>query len=150
MIGLKDIHRFWADCCFANSIEKTTFKEAFQFGASPDWLAELVLTGKKTATTSGLFFYEEENEPLPQIGDYSIVLNSNDEPIAVIQVQVVEVIPMNRVTPEFVQLEGEGDYLYWWDSHKAFFTKELHEYNQTFSPDMLVVCEQFRKIYSKE
>lgn len=58
--------------------EKPKSVSAWQFGASPDDLAQLVIDGVKTATCSGHIFYELENEPLPTINDYSIILNSRD------------------------------------------------------------------------
>ncbi|MBO8178649.1 MAG: ASCH domain-containing protein [Bacillus sp. (in: Bacteria)] len=110
--------------------------------------AQLVVEGKKTATTSGYIFYELENEALPQVGEYSIVLNSKDEPVAVIRTESVEVLPMNEVSEEFVLAEGEGDDKTWWDAHEKFFTEILKEYNKEFSPDMLVVCERFKTVYT--
>ena len=50
------------------------YKEAFQFGSSADWLAEMVVEGKKTATTSGFLFYEIEKAELPKAEEYYIVL----------------------------------------------------------------------------
>lgn len=93
------------------------YKEAFQFGASADWLASLIAEGKKTATTSGFLFYELGNEALPKVGEYNIVLDGQEEPVAVIQLQSVEVVPMNEVTEEFALAEGEGDYRFWWEGH---------------------------------
>src|SRR5690625_1343840 len=46
---------------------------AWQFGADPDYLAQLVVDGNKTATCSGYVFYELENESLPTSEDYSIL-----------------------------------------------------------------------------
>ena len=121
----------------------------FQFGASADWLADLVVEGKKTATTSGFVFYELEKEAIPKAGEYYIVLDGQEEPVAVIQIQSVEVVPMNEVTEEFALAEGEGDYRFWWEAHEKFFTELLKEYDMEFSPNMLVVCERFKKVYSK-
>ncbi|WP_066399375.1 ASCH domain-containing protein [Cytobacillus eiseniae] len=125
------------------------YKDAFQFGASADWLADLVIDGKKTATTSGYVFYELEKEAIPQASEYYIVLNGHDKPVAVIEIQSVEVVPMNEVTEEFALAEGEGDYQFWWDAHEKFFTELLQEYHLEFSPSMLVVCERFKKVYPK-
>ena len=141
------IEEFWNDFCEENQMKDIKYNEAFQFGASADWLADLVVEEKKTATTSGFVFYELEKEPLPQVGGYDIVLNGQDEPVAVIQNESVEVVPMNEVTEEFALAEGEGDYQYWWNAHEKFFTELLKEYNLEFSPNMLVVCERFKKIY---
>ena len=146
---MNKIQQFWNDFCIANQIEGIDYKEAFQFGDSADWLAELVIEGKKTATTSGFIFYELEKEAIPQVDEYSIVLDGQDNPVAVIQTQSVEVIPMNEVTEEFALAEGEGDYPYWWDAHEEFFTQALKEFNIEFTPNMLVVCERFKKVYPK-
>lgn len=131
--------------------EKPQFVSAWQFGADPDHLAQLVMDGIKTATCSGHVFYGEENEPLPSVGDYSIILSSEDLPLAIIQTVKVEVLPMNEVSEEFAIAEGEGDrtYTYWWDAHEKFFKEELEKIGHTFKEDMLLVCERFELIHVK-
>lgn len=146
---MNTIQQFWDEFCVATKQEHLNYREAFQFGASADWLADLVVEGKKTATTSGYIFYELEKEALPQVGEYYIVLNGADEPVAIIQIQSVDVMPMNEVSEEFALAEGEGDYSFWWDAHEAFFSELLKDYQKDFTPDMLVVCETFKKVYSK-
>ncbi|WP_245629962.1 ASCH domain-containing protein [Domibacillus robiginosus] len=111
-------------------------------------MADLVVEGKKTATTSGHIFYELENEPLPQKEQYYIVLNSKDIPIAIIQIKNVEVLPMNEVTEEFALAEGGGDYEFWWNAHETFFTEQLAVYNLPFKQDILIVCEKFKVVYT--
>ena len=76
-------------------------------------------------------------------------MNGTDAPVAVIQIESVEVMPMNEVSEEFALAEGEGDYQFWWDAHEKFFSDLLKEYDKEFSPDMLVVCERFKKVYPK-
>ncbi|MFS0765579.1 MULTISPECIES: ASCH domain-containing protein [Peribacillus] len=131
--------------------EKPHSVSAWQFGADPDQLAQLVMAGIKTATCSGYVFYEEETEPLPSVGDYSIILSGEDEPLAIIQTVKVEVLPMNEVSEEFAIAEGEGDrtYTYWWDAHEKFFKEELDKIGHTFQVDMLLVCERFELIHVK-
>ena len=48
--------QFWNDFCEVTKMEGIEYKGAFQFGASADWLVDLVVEGKKTATTSGFVF----------------------------------------------------------------------------------------------
>ena len=150
MMKMNKTDQFWQDFCLASHQDGIQYKEAFQFGFSPDWLADLVVKGKKTATSSGFVFYELENEPLPQVGEYQIVLDAREEPVAVIQTQSVEIVPMNQVTEEFALSEGEGDYRFWWDAHEKVFTEELEEHGLTFSPDMPVVCERFECVYTRD
>ncbi|MFB7642064.1 ASCH domain-containing protein [Peribacillus butanolivorans] len=121
---------------------------AWQFGADPDYLAQLVIDGSKTATCSGYIFYELENEPLPTTEDYSIILNSDDKPVAIIKTVEVTLTPMSEVTEEFAIAEGEGDrtYKYWWEAHEKFFRNELNAIGREFSEDMLLVCERFKVV----
>lgn len=121
---------------------------AWQFGDEPDYLAHLVIDGIKTATCSGYIFYELENEPLPKKEDYSVILNSDDEPVAIIKTVKVTLTPMDEVTEDFAFAEGEGDktYEYWWDTHVRFFSNALHSIGREFSEDMLLVCERFEVV----
>ncbi|EOW9530598.1 ASCH domain-containing protein, partial [Bacillus cytotoxicus] len=128
--------------------EKPKSISAWQFGASPDDLAQLVINGVKTATCSAHIFYELESEALPAVNDYSIILNSKDEPVAIIKTIEVTLTPMNEVSEEFAIAEGEGDrtYEYWKNTHIEFFTNELMKIGRKFSEDILLVCERFELI----
>lgn len=121
---------------------------SWQFGGIPDELAQLVKNGVKSATCSLHLFYELENEPLPKVDDYSIVLNSKDEPVCIIRTSDVKIMPMNEVPPDFAYAEGEGDrsYDHWRKVHIEFFTNELKGVSREFSEDMLLVCERFELI----
>lgn len=125
---------------------------AWQFGSDPDSLARLVTAGIKTATCSAYIFYELENEPLPEAGDYSIILDSGDKPVAIIKTTEVTLTPMNEVTEEFAAAEGEGDRTlqYWRKAHEEFFREELKTIGREFSEDMLLVCERFEVIDVKK
>lgn len=124
---------------------------AWQFGVDADYIAQLVIDGIKTATCSGYIFYELENEPLPTTEDYSIILNSEDQPAAIIKTLEVTLNPMNEVPEEFAIAEGEGDrtYQYWWEAHEKFFKEELNAIGREFVEDMLLVCERFEVIHVK-
>ncbi len=141
------VEGFWKEYCEFSNQPTLEHKDVFQFGASPDWLAELVLEGKKVATTSALFVYDLFSIDIPQVDEYFIVLNGKDEPVAVIRNTKVEVLPFNQVSEEFALSEGEGDFEYWWNAHVEFFKKETSSNNLEFKEDMLVVCETFEKVY---
>lgn len=128
--------------------EKPQSVSAWQFGANPDGLAQLVIDGVKSATCSGYVLYGLENEPLPKVDDYSIVLNSKDEPVCIIRTSEVTIVPMNEVTEDFAYAEGEGDrsYEYWKRVHTDFFTDALGEVGLQYSEDMLLVCERFELV----
>ena len=56
---------------------------------------------------------------------------------------------MNEVAEDYALAEGGGDYQFWWEAHEKFFSELLKEYDKEFSPEMLVVCERFEKVYPK-
>lgn len=126
--------------------KKPALVSAWMFGALPDELAQLVIDGKKTATCSGHVFYELENERLPEVDEYSIILNSAEQPVAMIKIIEVSIVPMNEVSGEFAVAEGEGPYEAWRSAHVEFFTNELEVLGLEFSEDMLLVCERFQLI----
>lgn len=128
--------------------------EAYRFGndeESANQLAALVLAGKKRGTSSLYDLYEIEDEKLPAVNDYSIILNWEGEAQCIIQNTSVFLVPFNEVTSEFAKQEGEGDLSldYWRSVHRKFFVEAINETGKEFSEDMLVVCEVFDVVYSK-
>ena len=128
---------------------RNTEYEAWSFGVDPDHLLSLVLSGKKTGTSSAYPLYELENEPLPKIGEYSVILDSKDNAKCIVQTTNVEIIPFKDITAIHALKEGEGDLSleYWKDVHYSFFTKCMEENGLKFSSDMMVVFEEFKVVY---
>ncbi|QTD42563.1 ASCH domain-containing protein [Sporosarcina sp. Te-1] len=123
--------------------ERPNVVSAWMFGDSPDELAQKVLSGKKTATCSAYALYEVQNEPLPQLNEYSIILNSLEEPVAMIKTTDVSLIPFCDVEEEFALAEGEGSYEEWKQIHERYFKEEMGKVGLPFSNEMLLVCERF-------
>lgn len=125
--------------------------EAWQFGGNPDGLAELVRQGIKTATSSAYYWYEHgaEKEPLPREGEYSVILNSKNEAVCIIQTQKVSIVPFRDVSAEHAYKEGEENRSLesWRKIHRDFFAKELSAEGVAFDTNMLVVCEEFIVVY---
>ena len=122
--------------------------DAWAFGGDPDGLAEMVRKGIKTATSSALCLYESGNEPLPQPGDYSIILDSADNAVCIIRTTKVYVIPFGQVSEGHAFKEGEGNRSleYWRKVHEEFFTDDLQIIGQEFDIQMKVVCEEFELV----
>jgi len=123
--------------------------EAWAFGDQADTLARLVLEGVKAATASAYACYEAEGEPLPQVGDYSVILDSRGEAVCIIQNTKVYVTPFSEVSQEHACREGEGDQSlpYWREVHERFFREELKPLGLDFAENMMVVCEEFVRLY---
>lgn len=125
--------------------------EAWAFGVEADLLAHLVVIGEKNATASAFPLYELENEPLPKVGEYSVILDSKDNAVCIIQTKKITVVPFYEVTAEHAYKEGEGDKSldFWRETHEKFFTECLGEAGLKFSTDMKVVCEEFQVVYKQ-
>jgi len=123
--------------------------EAWAYGADADDLARLTLEGVKTATASAFPLYELEGEPLPEAGEYSVILDSQGGAVCIIRTDRVAVVPYRDVGADHARREGEGDcsLAYWRQVHEAFFTKELAEAGLAFDEGLLVVCEEFRRVW---
>ena len=141
----------WETYCEKEKIDIDTPYEAWRFGDAPDKLADLVLKGIKTATASGydLYFMEGAEEQLPQPGDYSVILDAQDEAVCVIQTTKTTVVPFDEVSEEHAYKEGEGDrsLAYWRAVHEEFFTKEFEETKTEFNGQTRILCEEFQVLY---
>jgi len=126
--------------------------DAWAFGDDADKLADLVRCGIKTGTSSAYPLYEVENEPLPEASGYSVILDSKDEAVCIIENTKVYVVPFGEVSSDHAFKEGEGDrsLTYWRKVHEAFFSACMEEAGLAFDENMKVVCEEFRVVYPVE
>jgi uncharacterized protein YhfF len=127
---------------------------AWGFGNTPemaDELGSLVQSGVKTATCSLLSEYELDAEPLPQVGDLSIILDGDENPLCIIETVEMEVKPMSEVDEQFAYDEGEGDrsLAYWREAHWRYFSKICVQKKLTPVENMPLVCERFRVVYPR-
>jgi len=118
----------------------------WSFGDTPqlaDELVALVLDGTKTATTELVASYRAAGEPLPAVGDLSIVADGSGMPRALLRTTRVDVVPFDAVTAEHARLEGEGDgtLATWRAEHERHFRRTMPE--GQFAADAPVVCERF-------
>lgn len=147
---MNQIESFWQRYCELEGLEGVRYTEAFQFGEKADWLASLVVNRTKTATCSSYPLYEIEGDPLPKVGDHQIVLDSQNQPVAIIKSYAIDIYPFNKVPVDFALSEGEGTYDEWKKAHIAFFGRTLPQYGLVFTEDMLTVCDRFEKVYPKK
>jgi len=124
---------------------------AWGFGdsaAMADELGQLVREGKKTATASLLWAYEHDEEPLPQVGDLSVILDGKKQPLCIIETTEIRILPFNTVDAQFAYDEGEGDrsLAYWREVHRHFFSRSCARIGRSFNESMPIVCERFRVV----
>ena len=141
--------KYWENFIEENPDYKDKAYEAWQFGEDPDTLAELVVQGTKTLTCSSLREYQVENEPLPEVGDVSLILDAADQPKCVIENTKVYTMKFSDVDADIAYKEGEGNrtLAYWRKSHLEFFEWLYEKLGHEFSESEEIVVEEFRVIY---
>lgn len=122
-------------------------------GPLRDSLVAAILSGAKTSTSALMIGYEHDGEPLPQVGQVSAVIDSDDRPVAAIEVTEVRVIRLGDVDLQHALDEGEGyeSVAQWRAGHEEFWhgpevREELGDPGFTVTDDTLVVAERFRLI----
>lgn len=128
--------------------------EAYYYGYPEiaDELCRLVLRGEKKATTGLLKSYLLEGEELPREGDYSVILDSREQPRCITRISRVTQVRFSDITEEYARTEGEGDksLAYWKEAHRQAFGRECREeYGIEFTEDMICVCEEFEVVYAE-
>lgn len=147
------VEEFWDRCREACPGLPEGRPGAWAFGATPDQadeLLELVLDGTKTGTASSLWDFEYSGDPLPVVGEYSIILDAQAAPRALIETTSVDVVAFGEVSDEHARAEGEGDRsLSAWREIHEWYWRNHSESPRGFEPDMPVVCERFRMRYPR-
>lgn len=143
------LQNYWNNFINTHPSYKNKSYESFQFGADPNTLAQLVVDRTKTLTCSSLREYKVENEPLPEVGDVSIVLDESDEPKCIIENTKVYTMKFSEVDEEIAYKEGEGDRTlsYWRKAHLEFFEWLYKEIGYEFNEDEEIVVEEFKLIH---
>jgi uncharacterized protein YhfF len=122
-------------------------------GPLRDRLVAAILDGSKTSTTALVVDYEHEGEPLPEVGSRSVVIDSDELPVAIIEVTDVRIVPLAQVDLAHVVDEGEGhtSVAEWREGHERFWHSEemraaLEDPSFTVDDTTPVVLERFRVI----
>lgn len=92
-------------------------------GPLRDALVSAVLCGRKVSTTSLQREYESEGSLLPLPGHRSVIVDSSDRPVAVIETTSVKVVRLGDVDVSHATDEGEGyqSVAEWRAGHEKFW-----------------------------
>ena len=144
------VSAYWAEKSHLLGLNNSDTPEAWSFGGTADQADELlglVLSGIKTATSSALWSYEAEDEPLPTVGELSIVCDGQGRPRALLRLTDVTVTVLDDVPERHAFAEGEGDrtLAYWRRAHEDFFRSNLPA-GRELTGNMPVVLECFERL----
>lgn len=124
---------------------------AWSFGDTPelaDQLADDIVAGRKTATTSLLWEYERDGQPVPEDGSLGIVLDGAGEPRALVLSRNVRVVPFSQV--DEAHALGEAGSLGEWRQLHEDFARRSDDGAHPFRPEMPVVLETLEVLYGRE
>lgn len=152
------IAAFWARCLNAVDlgapapVPPPSMPPTWCFGDTvelADELIELVVQGPKRATVAAVAEYEADGEPIPAVGDLSIVTDGRMRPRALVETIEVRVGALSSVDERFAWDEGEGDRTrtWWLDAHTSHFERSFRAMGLEFHPDIPVVFERFAVRY---
>lgn len=149
------IETFWQDYLSTLSEEDRKNASAYlvdDFADTPEAatkVGNLVCEGIKTTTSSLLWGLEHIGEPLPKVGDISVVVDGNRRPLCVIEMTEVEIRPFNTVNEQFAFDYGEGErtLAYWLSDNWEFHSRWCREIGREPSESMPIVFQRFRLLY---
>ena len=108
----------------------------------------LVLSGAKTAIFTPFDSFEINRESIPVDGEVYVVLDSEEEPVAILEVTNVSVIPFNEIPWDLAARDGENENLSdWQDKMRELLEDEADLCGFEVREDSKIVCEIFRVIY---
>lgn len=116
--------------------------ERWKFGEKNDYLIDLVLQDKKTATTS-IYNKDYKNH------NYSIFCYSNGQDACKIKTKKILKMKFKDMTWDLAQLEGENNSLLDWKIEHEKFFKSI---NKNFNEDTIIEFEIFKvvEIYNRK
>lgn len=110
-------------------------------------LLELVLEGKKKATSGSVAGFHHSGETIPKEGMLSVITDWAGTPRCVVRTTRVQILPYKDIDFELARREGEDDSLESWrKNHEAYFRAEGKELGYTFSEELEVVFEEFEVV----
>ncbi len=112
---------------------------------------QLVLSGKKQATSPSVWELKSLGKKIPEVGDLHIITDWDGFAQCIIQTTNVTIVPFNQITEEHARMEGEGDgsLKHWRKVHWNYYQRVLKGTEYIPSKDMPIVCEKFEVIYPK-
>ncbi|MCR4821538.1 MAG: ASCH domain-containing protein [Treponema sp.] len=110
----------------------------------------LVLSEAKTAVFTPFDSFEINREAIPLAGEVYVVLDSKDEPCAVLEVTNVSVIPFNEIPWDLARRDGENQNLEEWrDKMQEYLEDEADLCGFQVHEDSKIVCEIFHLVYKR-
>tara|TARA_R110000796_G_scaffold37722_3_gene95121 strand:- start:76799 stop:77260 length:462 start_codon:yes stop_codon:yes gene_type:complete len=110
---------------------------------------DLIIKDVKKAASHSLLGLQSRKEALPKIGDFLVITNWEGKAKCIVKTTAVKLKPFFSIDEEYAKKEGEGDksLAHWKKKHWEYYSRELAEFNRLPRESMIVVCQEFEKVY---
>lgn len=144
--------QYWTEFLRQTDKEETVeYEVAYCYGeneSQAESILNLILEGRKTATSSSYLAYQETGEPLPRKGEFEIITDFEGKPGCIVEIVDVKIIPFKDIKWEIAKLEGEEDNILTWRENRSVeWIEEGEELGYSFSDEMPVVFVGFKVVY---
>jgi len=142
---------FWAEFTAASGVTDVDYTVVVPGDTDElaDELVGLMLSGVKRATASLVRDYASGDEPMPQLGDFIVVVDSEGTPKCIWRTTEVVVKPLIGVDDAFAWDEGEGDRTRdsWLSDHREYFSEQASREGFEMSDGIETVFERFEIVW---
>lgn len=111
-----------------------------------DDLADKVIKGQKTATSSLEEYYLLGIKKRSKVGDYFSVLDSSGNEVALVRIEKVRNVKFGNITDKFAVEEGDGSLENWKAIHQPYYSELLQKIGKELNDETILVCEWFKVI----
>ncbi len=151
MLHSKEILDFWEKVMNETGVTGD-FAAAWGFGDNPELIDELlgyILSGIKRTSTSLCIETELEGWPTPKVGEFNVILDGRDKPVAVIKTVSARKVKYRDVDADHAYWEGEGDRTLesYFREHDKYYARRGEALGFEFNGDMDVILERFELVY---
>lgn len=117
-----------------------------------DALLELVLSGRKRATSELASEFVAAGEQLPRVGSHWIACDGRGVPRVILRSISLRIGPFDSVDPAFAADEGEddGSVEAWKREHRRYWRRTTAARDATWSEQDEIVFERFRVVWPPE
>ena len=116
-----------------------------------DSLIRLYRQRKKTAASGLVQDYVSAGDPLPEVGNYWIILDSHEHPQFLVKTIRTEINLFGDIPKAVARAEGEGDLSisHWKEAHRNFYLPFLAKWGIADISKTKVITEYFEIVYEQ-
>lgn len=147
-------YEFWGAFLEATGTPQDTYLNRATFFGD-DWedscrQMEEILYGERQAVSHCVPYYLKTREPLPKVGDHTMVTDFYGNPCLIFRTRDVVIAPISEMPEEIALLEHQGDLKTWRKKKQAEFQELALRSGFHYSKENPVLMELVEVLYPKK